>query len=322
MNVEYLTSSEEIRNCIHRIFDRPGKKWAIVAFVGRRAIDQLPKDVDDLNIICWPCPGATNPEGIRELMGAGIKVYLCEKLHSKVYWSEGAGVIIGSANLSWNALGGDSGQHECAVFVEDASFPIESLLSTIKYTEVTSEKLLEMDREYVAAPIRPPDSDDRGATTPTFLASRGVASPKAFKLAYWYWRRSPEETKAIRASLRTRFGDSHWANDHDVERGQFGVGDFVLQIRVKPDDDCIARRNCKWLRIDAILSERRRTIAIQLKPLSDGPPPPFEIDDQFRRYLKKVFNDSDWDQILVSEKDPTVKKEFIDRIAALYGKGN
>lgn len=317
--MNYLSSSQDIKSRLHQVFAGPGQKWAVVAFVGYGALDQLPEGIENLSIICWPKPGATHPDGIRRLLKVGVRVYFCNNLHTKLYWAEGGGVIIGSANLSRNALA-NSGQHEFAVFIEDISFDIDTVLAALSYREVTDESLAALDTAYVAASQKDPDSDgvpDLGKKNRpplSFLESRSEALPRKWKLIVWSELRDTNEF--IKQAVIAKTGRSQWTNDNDVESDHYEVGDFVLQVRVG-GDELIYRANCRWLRADLITNIRGVPPAIvQLTSLENGPPPPFEIDSQFSKGFKSLYNGSTGDEII--DNKMVVKTEFIQKIQALY----
>jgi hypothetical protein len=63
-------------------------------------------------------------------------VFFVSNLHAKVYWAEGRGCIVGSANLSQNGLG-EGGLHEVAVQLPPRSFDLNGFLRKLKRTPVT-----------------------------------------------------------------------------------------------------------------------------------------------------------------------------------------
>lgn len=124
--IQYLTDSKSIKDKLEWLFETDERKVAIVGFVGGNAAEYIPRR-DNLEIYCWPLPHATNPDGIVALNEKGANVYFKEKLHAKIYWAEGRGVIIGSANLSDNALG-ENGLLEFAVYIRDEKFNIDDVI--------------------------------------------------------------------------------------------------------------------------------------------------------------------------------------------------
>jgi hypothetical protein len=103
--MKMLYTVEDIRNAVNDVLsDAKSTRFAIVAFVGRDPLRWLPTP-KDLQVYCWPRAGGTNPDGIDALVNAGVTVHFKESLHSKVYHCESRGTVLGSANLSENALG-------------------------------------------------------------------------------------------------------------------------------------------------------------------------------------------------------------------------
>ena len=124
--IQYLTDSKSIKDKLEWLFNTDDRKVAIVGFVGGNAAEYI-SNFKNLEIYCWPLPHATNPDGIVALNEQHANVYFKEKLHAKIYWAERRGVIIGSANLSDNALG-ERGLSEFAVYINDEKFNIDDVI--------------------------------------------------------------------------------------------------------------------------------------------------------------------------------------------------
>ena len=103
-----------------------GRRVAISAFVGdgARAFIRKPLGVE---IICWPRAGGTNPLELNRLKNAGAHISFADRLHMKVYWAAKRGAIVGSANLSTNALGA-GGLKEFGVLLPPGSIDIDELI--------------------------------------------------------------------------------------------------------------------------------------------------------------------------------------------------
>ncbi len=69
---------------------------------GGSAAPRLLPDYSDVEIYCWPQAGATDPNALARLREPkyGARIFLCDGLHMKLYWVEGVGSVITSANLS------------------------------------------------------------------------------------------------------------------------------------------------------------------------------------------------------------------------------
>jgi hypothetical protein len=143
---EVLEDSSEIHSKIKWLFSEETsnlRRVILVAFVGARA-DQLLPDVKGVQIYCWPQIGATHPLGLEKLEDRGAVIYLADNLHTKLYWVEGRGAVITSANLSDNALKYGR-QHEMGVYLEDSgAVNIEDIIDELEelgYDPLTSQEL-------------------------------------------------------------------------------------------------------------------------------------------------------------------------------------
>jgi phosphatidylserine/phosphatidylglycerophosphate/cardiolipin synthase-like enzyme len=127
-----LYTSEEVRKAISEIF-RAGKhrrRIALSAYVGESAESYLPFP-DKLEVVCSPTAGATSPSAIRKLISLGATVQFVDKLHMKVYWAEGVGAVVTSANLSTNAMG-VGGLKEAGVLLGPEFIDIAKLLKPLQ----------------------------------------------------------------------------------------------------------------------------------------------------------------------------------------------
>ena len=142
-----LYTTEDYREALAMIMgDASRKRTAVVAYVGADAADLLPNP-KGCSVICWPQPGGTNPDGIRSLRQAGAKVSFCDRMHAKVFWCEGVGLILGSANLSLNALG-DRALVEAGVILDESEFDIGRFLSQLNPRDITQSEMDELDRAH------------------------------------------------------------------------------------------------------------------------------------------------------------------------------
>ncbi|TFW08313.1 hypothetical protein E4K72_07930 [Oxalobacteraceae bacterium OM1] len=317
--MRYLRNSAEIREQLTALFAGPGRKWAVVGFVGYDALDFLPANVANLRVVCWPKAGGTNPDGVRRLLDAKIPVFFCDRLHQKIYWRESAGLIVGSANLSNNALGDDR-LHEFAVFCDDPAFDIERVLEKLRYAPVTPEQLARLDLEHDRdVRQRGPVEGVGSAHAKTFLQSLQTRYPKRWKLVTFEERRTA--SAEIAAEVEANFGTTRWVNDNDVEPGKYDVGDFVLQVKTN-DDGVITRANATWLFVDHVIRKDGVSAIVQVRPLDASTPPPFVIDraldPDFKPHFKRAFNEQgDWDDVFDAHCVP--RPSFLAAIARQYG---
>jgi hypothetical protein len=126
--MEILLTADAIAKRVRYVLEAPeGERYAIVAFIGARPLAWIKKP-KNLHIYCWPSAGGTHPDGVDSLVKEGANVAFAECLHSKVYHSA-RGTVVGSANLSSNALGGTL--TETAVYLPPNVFPIEEQLARL-----------------------------------------------------------------------------------------------------------------------------------------------------------------------------------------------
>src|SRR5208337_4036975 len=145
MNVLY--KSVDVKKEIIRLFSNgKGRRIAISAFVGDEAGAYLPKR-KGLRLICWPRAGGTNPNELRKLIKQGVSVEFADSLHMKIYWAEGLGAVITSANLSTNALG-SGGLKEIGLRFGADQVDIDQVIRSIKPHPVKPSELNRLDREH------------------------------------------------------------------------------------------------------------------------------------------------------------------------------
>jgi len=138
--MEILTAPAQMRSAIRKLFsDGKDQRIVAVAFVGADALSFLPAN-KGVVVYCWPQPGGTNPAGIEALVDAGVTVHFVERLHAKIYWSRDHGSLIGSANLTANALG-ESGLREVAVCLPPGLFDIRPFIRSLKIIDDFDGKL-------------------------------------------------------------------------------------------------------------------------------------------------------------------------------------
>lgn len=153
-----LYETDDIRKRIQSVLAiKNARRFAIVAFVGQDALDFIESPAG-LTVYCWPNVAATHPDGIESLISQGATVYFVDRLHIKLYWSENGGAVLGSCNLTQNALGSSgNGLYELAYFIKDSrQIDIVTLLHSFrnKRQKVTDDVLKAYRRKYNAAAAR------------------------------------------------------------------------------------------------------------------------------------------------------------------------
>ncbi len=288
----FLKNSEEIRESLLELFSGPEEKYAVVAFVGKNAINYLSNSAN-LTVICWPKAGGTNPEGIRSLLNAEVDVKFCKRLHSKIFWCKGKGLIVSSSNLSDNALG-DSGLIEFGVRINDTSYDFHAnVLNPLseKLSAVSDKSLDVLDIENnkfnrVNNIIQQGESELR--KYPEWYRSKHRQKWKI--VSFSEYSTSDEITKN---EVFEEFGVSKWKNDNDVNEGVFSAGDIVFQLKTDEEFE-ITRANGKWIYVDMLTTNHKIIQVGDLKNMSL----PFEIDSNFKKAFKEAWSELEWDEIL------------------------
>lgn len=105
-NIQFITNSSEqsLKEILKQVYKGSKENYAVVAFVGGNVKDYLDVKIKNLKVVCNGESLGTNPEGLQYLsnkLKSNLKSN--KSLHSKIYLSE-KGALVGSANLSANAL--------------------------------------------------------------------------------------------------------------------------------------------------------------------------------------------------------------------------
>lgn len=165
--MKILHTAPAIRSHIRDALSGAGDdRHAFVAFVGPNPM-KFVRHLEGLNVYCWPLAGATSPAGVALLRKGGAKVTFVEGLHAKVYHS-GRGTVIGSANLSSNALQGKL--LETAIWLPPGAFSWKSQMAQVRKrtvyeadTPAFEERLQKLWREHAAFNQRNPRGADRSS---------------------------------------------------------------------------------------------------------------------------------------------------------------
>lgn len=296
----FLTRTADIRSRIREILKPSnGRRIAIVAFVGRDAC-QFIGDPKGLEVYCWPNPAATNPDGVRDLIRAGAKVYFVDRLHMKVFWSKGGGYLVGSPNLSSNALDDSLASFllESAVFESSSdSLTAEALLEQLKrrgIQEATPALIRKLEDDYYSRPAY------RRATsveeTPRSTFGEYLSDPNAQPFAFASWYSKDKSSKLERERALTyrdqQLGTTSKSNRDYVKDSVITKLDkhpkWVLTIRITGGGQRIGKP--EWLYAHTSAPYYSSNVLIQVAGVAH-PPPPFELDSdgfrsRFEAYLK------------------------------------
>ncbi|MGC9997773.1 MAG: hypothetical protein ABSE79_20840 [Terriglobia bacterium] len=315
-----LYRSADVRNKIIDIFETSKRRRvAIAAFVGDGAEAYIPNP-RGVQVICWPKAGGTNPDAIRRLIEKGARVYFCDSLHMKVYWTSDKGAVITSANLSQNALGSGN-LREVGIWVEPGQVDIDRILRPLNYWEVSAHDLHELDDAHREYHVRN-KLWNRESQALAFPEWYGSAHRVEWRLCWW----SPANTKLARGAkpiLEQTYGVSH-AEDFAYAEAQteFPKNSWVLCFT----DTKNQLVNFSWLYVDQVFRVRKSDReayqagfpyqAIQVWPMKRYTLPPFRVDNRFRKALRRAAKKLTWDK-LESEVKPT--SSFLKLVYQYYG---
>jgi hypothetical protein len=284
-----LYSSAAVHSKIQRLFANPSpndRRVVIVAYVGADALKLLPHP-NGVQVVCCPEPLATSHIAVRALLRKGAKVQFADRLHAKVYWSRQRGCIIGSANLSRNALGA-KGLKEAGVYLRPGAVNIDRLLAAVSPRKITQSELEEMARETRKAVAR--GNKITIASKPsTFLDwFHAPLRDRSWKLSWWETSRATF-AKVDREMARNEFGvTGPYEFIEAVTRQQIRQADWLLCFKIV-DDERIA--TLSWMFINFVVNVPRSDPAhdadfphhaVQVLPLRYYPDPPFELTSKFK----------------------------------------
>lgn len=312
--MQVLYTSAELKRSISDLLSNPepgDRRVVMVAYVGGRAQAFLP-DPQNLEIVCWLQPGATDPLTLARLRKRRAKLFKSDRLHMKVYWSKRKGCVICSANASGSALGSTS-QKEAGVLLAPGELNIERLWSYAQPTEIGQADIRRLASNTKRLKPRQTPRGQRGA--PDFLEWRGLRIDD-WKLVWW--EEDAEFAKASIATAKTRYGVAKPHGLLNLRKGQLAAHDWALTFRL-PNVT-----NVEWFYTDFIekidkadkdaFDPDNPYQAVQANPSKDCSRPPFRIDQKFKKALKKAVAEYGPEKI-ESRKSLKLSEDFIDLIA-------
>lgn len=255
-------------------------------------------------IIVSPTVGS-NPHAISSLIKSiGISnVHFIDNLHSKLFIGK-KGAIIGSANLSRNALGG-SGLIELGVLIESQRelSQVTKLFNDYKKTAKRLYKNSTAKEEKIAklyVDHRKPLVIN-GSKTPLKIFSEyqwGVDEP--FKVS-WYDVIEPDIKSYVKKSFYKAFPGATWKDIYNNIRSEIEIpmndslqeGEWLLTFCVDEKYLCM-KSGLDWMHIDvriknAFTKEFYPNGFFELKSIKHSSPP-FKIDKKFRKIFVEVVN--------------------------------
>lgn len=324
--------SDEVYRCMEMLFRDPGKnqrRVVAVAYVGDDAPSLLP-DPAGIEIICSPTAGATSASAIGKLNEKGALVSFAERLHMKVYWSEGRGCLVTSANLTRNAMG-RGGLHEAGVLLSDRDVPIDKILTSIgKLTPARGSALTKLEREtraHDAARSIVSTGRTPQRTYPEWYSEHkagGTVADTLWKLGWWQIDKlGPCKEARARAPARAN-GAKEPFDCFNVQRNQVQRYDWILTFKLaKKLVDFDWRMAEDVLRVspkDKRAYEKEYPFqVVQYRPNRLCPTPPFQADksfrDAFNRASIELYNSHDWMMDLLDLSPPSL---LLDKVYEHY----
>jgi hypothetical protein len=295
---DILYSRQDIRRAVRHLFADSGRRRiAIVGFVGVDAAE-LVGNPQGLEVVCWPKAGGTHPEGIRALMRAGANVYFSDSLHMKIYWAQRRGCIIGSANLSNNALGTGT-LKEIAVRLRSDALAIDRVWRQVAPAPVTADQMDRLDREHAEFVSRHPSAVPTRSrvAAPTYQEWYALPYRTRWKLGLYDWDGKIDLSAGSREACQQEYDRPEPVDWVKYEKGIFQKGDWMLMYR----QNGRMPAGFVWMHAGFVraVSKRDKTYAsdypieiVQPLPLSRYGVPPFDVRDQvFRQAFRAAARD-------------------------------
>lgn len=293
------------------------RRIIVVAYVGKDYKKYIPYP-KGVKIYCWPQAGGTNPYAVRQLIDDGAEVKFVDKLHTKLFWVEGIGAVITSANLTNNALS-SGGLTEFGIFVDSNEININRVLRELTAKEPTENDLDKLEVEhrlYQRSRPKLPHFPRRGSGIPVKMSYNS-------KWKFGWWDEYGSLPKKIRKYVRKEY-DTRVADWIPCRKDEYAVGDLVLTFFL---DEKAAKKSGRnqpakhfgWLCVDAVLPIKVNPgypyTAVQFK---DKPKfeEPHKLTPAFKRKFKKALKSpynskKNWAKYIKDAKDSEVPREFL-----------
>jgi len=307
--------------------------YCAVAFWGRGAAAYLglPRDHQDLQILCNLSVGGTNPDEIRRLLQVGAKVRQIDTLHAKVYIGDDE-MLVASANASSNGLGFEG--HAQGHWIEAGAIGPVQPRALEWFQELWSD----------SRPVTPEDlaaADEAWATRqrnrpPLASFSLFDADAEILPLLDWY-RRS--EWIANETAIAQQLGQAYDDNTADRLGDSVDVrgpedaallkkGRWVLKwkrTKGPADKGKVGSAALEWMQIGLFVKEAYSThsgapwIDVMF-PAENPKPVPFDVcEPRFRAAFVNVLEQPTFDLLRVGQYDgPWNTPERTDRLQPFW----
>lgn len=237
--MQVLVRPGEIRAAIHDLLNDPTDERVIaVAYVGADALSFIPSP-KNVTVYCWPQPGGTNPNGIDDLLRQGANVHFVERLHAKIYWSRTKGTLIGSPNLTANALG-DKGLLEAAVRLPPGAFDMHGFIKKMNVVNDFAAKLRWLRRQHLLFLARNPKLRQTPGPkpAPASFAEWFAAGEKRedWQLGWWEREIDDDPKDAVEALADETGNPDYTTSLHVAKDDGLRKGVFTLNFKVEERD--------------------------------------------------------------------------------------
>ena len=290
-HLKVLYTKSEVRSAITELFSFANRRRvAITAFVGEGAGAFLPKP-EGIELICWPQPGGTDPDAVRYLIASGVRVRFADGLHMKIYWAEGKGAVVTSANLSANALGAGN-LREAGVLLPARTVDVDRIIGSIHPRPVSGAELHRLDKAHRRfhmgkgrIPVR--------TRVPTFREWYSEPSRSRWKLGCW--DSEGQVSKAAKQVSTERYGVRSPHTFIACRQRQYSDYDCILTFYSRGE----SISNIEWMYVDFRVkvsrSDKRAYSygypyqAVQVWTPKHYPAPPFVASGEFRRAFRRAL---------------------------------
>lgn len=312
-----LYNQSDVYHAITTLFKAPTvRRVAITAFVGKGAESYLPNP-RGIQLICWPKAGGTNPHALRTLMKKGVEVWFADRLHMKVYWADGRGCVVTSANLSTNALGAGK-LREVGVLLGPHELDIDRVIRTLEARKANEKEMKQLDRAHALFVAR--NEMRAGPSLNSFAQWLKLPMRPPWKLG---WADSHGNlSKTSRQHATDEFGVRSVAYWLSARRDDFKEGDWILEFMLAKELPTeitwmFCHRVYQVPRKDKACNKDYPCEAVQVYSLDRYPGCPFRLDKPFKRAFKAAVKQYGADRI----REATATKpsaELIRLIAAEF----
>lgn len=318
-----LYSSKEVMQTIKSMFSSSkGRRVVITAFVGEDAAAYLPNP-KGIELICWPKEGGTNPNAIRDLKNREVKIYFCDSLHMKIYWTEDKGAVITSANLTTNALGA-GGLKEFGILLPSNKIDINRIIDSIKRRPASNKDILELDNKHKEYIKRNRTSNYPVGRIQLYDEWYKTQPRQVWKFFAWSNTKVNISSEAM-AVLKNEHNSSNWNMLMQVPNKNLQDNDWVLCIRkVKKQigsiDWVFAHHQVKIKRSDKEYERDCPYQIIQVFNSKSYGPPPFKCEKYFKVALKAAIDECGGISKLEKMQSAKLSSKLIDVIYKYFQK--